>query len=61
MNEAFNQMDKDSIKKEELSDEKTHSDPKDDYSGFIKDGVEVIDVKAVHGIPFKNRSTWDKI
>ena len=34
------------------------------YAGFIHNGVEVVNVKAIpkdKGIPVKNRSTWDKI
>ena len=35
----------------------------EEYASSVKDGVEVIDIKAIEkdGIPSKNRKNWDKL
>lgn len=62
------------LNKEEKEKKEDKNKDNDDFAGYIKDGVEVVDVKAVprdkqekpkvdkFGIPIPNkRTTWDKI
>lgn len=62
---TINDVDDVVITKDEKSDENASSDTKEqndnEFVGFIKDGVEVVDVKVVpKGIPGRKKA-WDHI
>lgn len=55
-----------------MSQNASNEPKKDDFNSYVKDGVEVVDVKVIpkdkgvkvdkFGIPInENRKTWDKI
>jgi len=69
LNNASALKNEEAITEDKISDENTPGESEtnkdDNFVGFVRDGVEVVDVKIVPkdvGIPIKGtRKTWDKI